>query len=169
MTNYMFTIVDTVDNRQSRRSRSRPMASCFAQRAAHDELLGGARGLRRRPHGTLNDRTYSDLDDDNAMRADTKAPADGWGITDKYWMAAVIPPQSEEFNGTYKAFDVNGSKAYQSDFLLTPKTVAPNGSQTVVHHLFAGAKVVDIVDDYTRTLGIKPLRHGRRLGLVLIR
>ena len=26
----------------------------------------------------------------------------GWvGITDKYWMAAVIPPQSESFSGTY--------------------------------------------------------------------
>ena len=58
------------------------------------------------------------------------------------------------FSATYKAFDANGTKAYQSDFMLTPRTVTPNGSETVVHHFFAGAKVVDIVDDYAKTLGI---------------
>src|SRR5258708_17105248 len=38
---------------------------------------------------------------------------------------------------------------------MRAKTGAPNGSQTVVHHLFAGAKVVDLVNDYQKTLGIQ--------------
>src|SRR5215471_14716143 len=70
-------------------------------------------------------------------------------------MAAAAPPQSEQFSATFKAYDLNGSKAYQSDFTMKPRIVAPNGSQTVIHHLFAGAKVVDLVDYYTKTLGIQ--------------
>src|SRR5258708_31130889 len=38
---------------------------------------------------------------------------------------------------------------------MRAKTGAPNGSQTVVHHLFAGAKVVDLVNDYQKNLGIQ--------------
>jgi len=70
-------------------------------------------------------------------------------------MAAAIPPQSDQFTATYKAYDANGVKAYQSDFTMKPKTVPPNGSQAIVHHLFAGAKVVDLVNDYSKTLGIQ--------------
>src|SRR5262249_42253390 len=44
--------------------------------------------------------------------------------------------------------------AYQSDYMLEPHLVSPNGSQAVVHHLFAGAKVVGIVDNYRTSLGI---------------
>jgi YidC/Oxa1 family membrane protein insertase len=104
--------------------------------------------------GTLKDPTYDDLGKNNeTQRFDSQG---GWlGITDKYWMAAAIPPQSEQFTATYKAYDANGVKAYQSDFTMKPKTVTPNGSQSVVHHLFAGAKVVDLVNDYSKTLGIQ--------------
>src|SRR5262249_4593959 len=80
----------------------------------------------------------------------------GWlGITDKYWMAAVIPPQSEQFTATFKAYDANAVKAYQADFTMKPKTVPPNGSQVVVHHMFAGAKVVNLVNNYASTLSIQ--------------
>ena len=71
-------------------------------------------------NGTLDDPTYSELGDDNETQQFQSTG--GWlGITDKYWMAAVIPPQSEQFNATYKAFDANGTKAYQSDFILKPE------------------------------------------------
>src|SRR5258708_13255820 len=35
------------------------------------------------------------------------------------------------------------------------KTIPPNGSQVVIHHLFAGAKVVDLVNEYGSSLGIQ--------------
>src|SRR5262249_54410597 len=104
-------------------------------------------------NGALNDPNFDTLAKNNdTQKFDSRG---GWlGITDKYWMAAAIPPQSEDFTGTYKAYDANGVKAYQSDFLMKAKTIAPNGSLTVIHHLFAGAKVVDIVDNYRTSLGI---------------
>ncbi len=151
---YMFTVTDTVNNGSAAPVTLSPYGLVMRRNVppttyywvVHEGFIGVF-------NGTLDDPTYSELGSDNQTQ--TFQSTGGWlGITDKYWMAAVIPPQSEAFNGTYKAFDVNGTKAYQSDFLLMPKTIAPSGSQTVVHHFFAGAKVVDIVDGYANTLGI---------------
>ena len=151
---YMFTVSDTVTNNSASPVTLSPYGLVMRRNVppttyywvVHEGFIGVF-------SGTLDDPTYANLADGNQTRQFQSTG--GWlGITDKYWMAAVVPPQSEAFNGTYKAFDANGTKAYQSDFILTPKSVAPNASQTVVHHFFAGAKVVDIVDDYARTLGI---------------
>ena len=151
---YMFTVTDTVNNASAAPVTLSPYGLVMRRNVprttyywvVHEGFIGVF-------NGTLDDPTYANLGDDNATR--TFQSTGGWlGITDKYWMAAVVPPQSDMFSATYKAFDANGTKAYQSDFMLTPRTVTPNGSETVVHHFFAGAKVVDIVDDYAKTLGI---------------
>ena len=151
---YMFTVADTVTNNSAAPVRLSPYGLVMRRNVppttyywvVHEGFIGVF-------NGTLDDPEYSELADGNETRQFQSTG--GWlGITDKYWMAAVIPPQSEQFSGTYKAFDANGTKAYQSDFMLTAKTVAPNSSETVVHHFFAGAKVVDIVDGYAQTLGI---------------
>jgi YidC/Oxa1 family membrane protein insertase len=151
---YMFTVSDTLTNNSATPVTVSPYGLVMRRNVprttyywvVHEGFVGVF-------NGTLDDPTYANLGDNNGMR--TFESTGGWlGITDKYWMAAVVPPQSEKFNATYKAFDANGAKAYQSDFILASKTIAPNGSETVVHHFFAGAKVVDIVDDYARTLGI---------------
>src|ERR1051326_75174 len=153
--NYMFTIVDSVDNHTAQPVTLYPYGLVSRHNlppaphywVVHEGFIGVL-------GGTLKDPTYDDLGKNNdTQRFDSQG---GWlGITDKYWMAAAIPPQSEQLTATYKAYDANGVKAYQSDFTMKPKTVAANGSQVVVHHLFAGAKVVDLVNEYTRTLGIQ--------------
>ena len=159
---YMFSVADTVTNNSAAPVTLSPYGLVMRRNVppttyywvVHEGFIGVF-------NGTLDDPEYSELAADNETRQFQSTG--GWlGITDKYWMAAVIPPQSEQFTGTYKAFDANGTKAYQSDFMLTAKTVAPNSSETVVHHFFAGAKVVDIVDGYARTLGINrfDMAHG---------
>jgi YidC/Oxa1 family membrane protein insertase len=151
---YMFTVADTVTNNSGDPVTLSPYGLVMRRNVppttyywvVHEGFIGVF-------NGTLDDPEYSELAEGNETRQFESTG--GWlGITDKYWMAAVIPPQSEQFTGTYKAFDANGTKAFQSDFMLTPKTIAPNASQTIVHHFFAGAKVVDIVDGYAGTLGI---------------
>jgi YidC/Oxa1 family membrane protein insertase len=153
--NYMFTIIDSVDNHGAQPVKLAPYALVLRANppastrfwVLHEGFVGAA--------GVLHDRTnFADLAKDNGMEQ-YQGTGGWWGITDRYWMAAAIPPQSEEFVGAYKAFDLNGVKAYQADYLLSARTVTPNGSQTVIHHLFAGAKVVDLVDNYRNSLGIK--------------
>src|SRR5262249_15485440 len=80
----------------------------------------------------------------------------GWvGITDKYWMAAVAPPQNENFDGAYRGTPFGNGKSYQADYRLGARTAAPGGTISVTHHFFAGAKVVDTLRDYQHTLGIQ--------------
>jgi YidC/Oxa1 family membrane protein insertase len=151
---YMFTIVDSVDNRSAAPASLSPYGLVMRRNVppstkywvVHEGFIGVL-------GGTLKDPTYDELGKNNdTQHFDSQG---GWlGITDKYWMAAAIPPQSEQVAATYKAFDANGTKAYQSDYLMKPREIAPNGSQTVVHHLFAGAKLVSMTDDYTKSLGI---------------
>jgi YidC/Oxa1 family membrane protein insertase len=70
-------------------------------------------------------------------------------------MAAVIPPQNETYNGAYLGSDINpGTKAYQANYRLGARNIAPGASATVTHSLFAGAKVVDILRGYESSQNI---------------
>ena len=80
----------------------------------------------------------------------------GWlGITDKYWMAAVVPPQGEKFDGKFEGSTLaNGSPAYQASYSLGARTIAPGATTSVTHQLFAGAKVVDTLRAYEKNENI---------------
>ncbi len=145
---YMFTVTDAVENTGNAPAVLYPYGLVSRHNVpnttrywvVHEGFVGVA-------NDTLKDATYKDLDKNN----DTQHfdGNDGWvAITDKYWMAAAIPPQGQDFTGTYKAFDSQGSKAYQADYLMKPRTVAPGAKSEVVHRMFAGAKIVNVVDDY---------------------
>jgi YidC/Oxa1 family membrane protein insertase len=72
----------------------------------------------------------------------------GWaGITDKYWATSLIPEQGREVKVTYQHIKQGERDAYQSDYVATePVTVAAGSTAVYQDQLFAGAKVVDIVD-----------------------
>ena len=60
-----------------------------------------------------------------------------------------MPPQNEAFDGAYLRLDRSGSaKAYQANYRLGARTIAPGASVSVTHRLFAGAKVVDMLRGY---------------------
>ncbi|NHO31558.1 membrane protein insertase YidC [Acetobacter fallax] len=84
----------------------------------------------------------------------TKSAKGGWaGITDKYWLAAVIPDQTADVTGTY-GFDTPDG-AYQVGFTRQqPLVVAPNGTGEMVGHVFAGAKEVRLLERYQSELNI---------------
>ncbi len=75
--------------------------------------------------------------------------AGGWsGITDKYWLTALIPDQSLPTTVNYR-YIPGGDGHYQVDYVSQdPQTVAPGATATTQIRLFAGAKVVDLVDRY---------------------
>ena len=80
----------------------------------------------------------------------------GWlGITDKYWAAALIPDQAAGLQARFASSKVGSLDTYQTDYLLDATTVAPGGKASVQSRLFAGAKEVNTVDSYEKSLGIK--------------
>jgi hypothetical protein len=67
----------------------------------------------------------------------------------------IIPPQSENFNGQYLGTRTqSGAHAYQANYRLNQRVIAPGASATVTHRMFAGAKVVDILQHYENTQNV---------------
>ena len=80
----------------------------------------------------------------------------GWaGITDKYWLTALIPDQAVPVIATFRHLTENNSDRYQVDFVSKdPLAVAPAAASSSTTRLFAGAKVVQLLDRYQSELGI---------------
>ncbi len=153
---YMFTVHDTVDNKSSGRVTLYPYAYVARERAP--KQIGSSwylhLGFVGVANGSLKEATYSDFKDNKPPQ--TFSSTGGWvGITDKYWMAAVIPPQDTQYDGAYRGSGPNGDAADQADYRLPAQTVAPGASTSVTQRLFAGAKVVATLNNYEDKGGVQ--------------
>ena len=118
----------------------------------HEGLLGVL-------NGTLKEQGYDEAKKESEK---TRGPSlevpttGGWaGITDKYWLTALIPDQSAAVTGRFRHVTENGSDRYQVDFVQRDATMAGAGATAgTVTRLFAGAKVVDVLDRYEAALGL---------------
>ena len=80
------------------------------------------------------------------------ATTGGWaGITDKYWLTALIPDQAVPVIATFRHLLENNSDRFQTDFVVRDAlTVEPGATVSSVTRLFAGAKEVQLLDRYQR-------------------
>jgi YidC/Oxa1 family membrane protein insertase len=153
---YMFSVADSVTNQSGAAAALFPFAYVaregFPPATTSYILHMGFVGVA---NNSEVDAKYDDFKSP-ATPPQTFSSTGGWvGITDKYWMAAVIPPQNEVYNGAYLGSDLNPStKAYQANYRLSQRDVAPGQTVTVTHRLFAGAKVVDILRGYEASQNI---------------
>lgn len=105
---------------------------------------------------TLSEEDYDDLRDAGAAGIEmTPETAGGWvGITDKYWLAALLPTQAKNYNFGFQSLAGNTDR-YQVDF-IDPNglLLAAGGAITSESRLFAGAKKVALLDYYAEQLNI---------------
>ena len=92
---------------------------------------------------------YDDLkDDEETLNFESD---NGWvGITDKYWLAALIPDQNKSFKAIY-TYD-NGYIAYYRS--LNATKVAAGSDHVVESQIFIGAKEAKLIDRYQEDYGI---------------
>ncbi len=101
----------------------------------------------------LTEIDYSDLQEENGQFEEKSE--NGWlGISDKYWLAALIPDQSAGFTAKFQHYLSNGEDRYQTDYLRTAMTVPAGGEIEVTDRLFAGAKELDKLDAYAAEFNI---------------
>ena len=94
----------------------------------------------------LQEHDYDDLADDGEIKVEN---TQGWlGITDKYWLTALIPEPGEAFTARFLHRLEQGIDKYQTDYLRTAVTVPPGGRVAVRNHVFAGAKKAHLLDRY---------------------
>jgi len=104
-------------------------------------------------NGTLKEFSYSDFKGNKQQKISTTG---GWlGITDKYWMATLIPDQKTKVDASIKQTGTGADVKYQIDYVAAGVTVAPNASTVTDAKLFAGAKIVRVISDYETKYGIE--------------
>jgi YidC/Oxa1 family membrane protein insertase len=106
--------------------------------------------------GTLSEKSYEDLEDAGKKGINIKPlEAGGWiGLTDKYWLTALLPDQKEIFNFTYRHLNSSGGQ-YQTDFLGKAIKIQSNSQGEFLSRAFAGAKRLTLFDDYEERFNIK--------------
>ncbi|HEX4262428.1 MAG TPA: membrane protein insertase YidC, partial [Acetobacteraceae bacterium] len=103
--------------------------------------------------GTLQEMTYAKVKSaakDHDGLAFQGSDDGGWaGITDKYWLTAVIPDQISPVTIAFRHLTQDGGDRYQVDFVHDEaETVAPGAQAATTTRVFAGAKVVQLLDHY---------------------
>jgi len=151
---YMFTIADSVANKTGRDVVLFPYAVVVRDgtpteahyMALHEGFIGWLDGRTRDPG-------YDSLKPEDPPQS--YHSTGGWlGITDKYWMATLIPPQGQAFDSDYRVQTPGGVKTYQADYRLEGKTIAAGTTLNLSQRLFAGAKVVSLLERYADKDGI---------------
>ncbi len=152
---FMFTIQQEVSN-----TGSQPV-SLFAygrvQRQSVPKLTGVYvihEGLIGVLDGSLEEIKYKAANEETEPVV--KVSKGGWlGITDKYWAVAAIPDQKSDIKGEFRHIPQGQSNFYQADYLTQkPLVVQPGGQASYQSHVFAGAKVVQVVNHYDSSLHI---------------
>jgi YidC/Oxa1 family membrane protein insertase len=113
------------------------------------------------PMGVFNDEitnlNYDDLDEAPDGEVSYKTTGGWLGVTEQYWLAALIPDQTAKVNAKFRV--ANG--IYQSQMVDANQTaVAPGQMVAKKSQLFAGAKEVETLDKYANTQGIKYLDYA---------
>jgi len=151
--NYMFTVTQRVRNTGDAPVQLAPYG--LISRTGKPKILGFYilhEGLLGVLDGSLKEVDYDDLVEEGAKRFKSTG---GWlGITDKYWLAALIPDQKESMNASFSTGRPGKLDKFQSDYLLGIRAVAGGGTVEVTNRFFAGAKQVPLLDRYEKELGI---------------
>ncbi len=151
--NFLFTIEDTVANKTTETQILQQYARI---RRTGTPETSGFYILHEGPIGVLK-QTLLELDyDDLLEKTETKQSTGGWiGITDKYWLAALVPNQKSEITGTFKSIIKNNKKMYEVNYTSSLFEIPPKKEIKIVSNLFIGAKEVSLLDSYSKKLSIE--------------
>jgi len=89
----------------------------------------------------LKEDDYDDIEENKIVREANE----GWlGITDKYWITAVVPKKGENFKSTFLYKD-----SFKANYILNnPTKIRPSSSNSNDVRLFVAAKEVETIDTY---------------------
>ena len=140
---YLFKITETIRNEKNKTielfhysqitKNTKPNTENFY--ILHEGLIGVV-------DKNLKEETYSTIEKEKK----TYTGKSGWlGITDKYWMSAIIPESGKSFKGEYSF-----ANSYKANFIISEPTIAnPQKSTSNTLKIFIGAKEVYPIDNYT--------------------
>ena len=99
----------------------------------------------------LKEEDYEDIEEEKF----TGNFSSGWlGITDKYWITAIVPEKNKNFRSEF-IYD-KSNKSYKANFILN-KSIQSFPKQTISNEIriFTAAKEVVVIDSYAKTQEIE--------------
>jgi YidC/Oxa1 family membrane protein insertase len=157
---YMFTVVDRVTNRTGAAVELRPYGA-VERRGVPSDLVNYMilhEGMVGIFDNALIMRKYKRLQNDRSFE---RRSVGGWlGITDKYWLAAVIPHPDASVDGQFEVRQSGGAPLFQASWSRDAEPIADGEVVEVTSYVFAGAKRAEILREYEETLGIHRLNDA---------
>ena len=152
--NFMFDVKQSVENKTDKPVTLYPWSLVVRYGEPPAE---GIYILHEGPYGVFNGSLkefgYSDFKDNKQQKISTTG---GWvGITDKYWMATLVPDQKQKVDVTLKQTGAGKELKYQIDYIAPGQAIAPGATATTDAKLYAGAKIVRVISDYEQKYGIE--------------
>jgi len=151
---YLFTVTQRVANNSGAAVTLSPYG--LVSRTGTPETLGYYilhEGLLGVFDGTLKEIKYDNLQEDGEESFETTG---GWlGITDKYWLTALVPDQEKSFKARFMHRLKDGIDKYQTDYLYEAVTIADGASENTTGRLFSGAKRAILLSDYEELYNIE--------------
>lgn len=155
--NYGFTVTQKVTNRGSDKVTLHPYALVTEHGLPED--FSGRWVIHEGPIGYIGEELiehqYNDVED---IGRDQYTASSGWiGMTEKYWLSAIFPPQGE--NATYRFAHTHpqtpsGKDRYQADVLGAARVVNAGETVSAEMRLFVGAKQLETLAAYEKSWNI---------------
>lgn len=144
---FLFTVTQTVENGSAADVTLTPYALISRLGTPH---TGGYYILHEGPlgvfDGTLKEIKYKDLAEAGTIQQKSRG---GWvGITDKYWLSALVANHDDSITSRFFHETYEGRDRYQVDFVGAPLSLAPGVTASAESRIFAGAKEVKLLDRY---------------------
>ena len=97
----------------------------------------------------LKEKDFDDIEKEKFTINSTK----GWlGITDKYWLTAIVPEKGKEFKAEFLA----KNQKYRANYIIKESQILnPGNSISNKINTFVAAKEVAVIDGYAEELGIE--------------
>ena len=151
--NYMFAVTQKVKNTGKANATLYPYGLISRQNTPE---TNGLYILHEGPIGVFNGQlqeiAYDDLQESKSVSETTTG---GWlGITDKYWLTALIPDQKAKVKTNFIHRLTNNIDKYQADFLGSRFDIAPGATVNTTSHIFIGAKELSQLQGYEEKMNI---------------
>ncbi len=156
---YMFTLTDTVVNRGAAPVSLAPYGSVQRQgvpldlgknQIIHEGAVGVFPADGKQALKLLKYKQWK-KEGELVLPASTG----GWfGITDKYWLGAIVPAAGEKLRAQYRVTQAGAIDVHDVNYVGTERTIAPGMQASTTTRLFAGAKTVPVLRAYEKAQGI---------------
>ncbi len=147
---YMFTVKQTVTNNSGETKNIRPYATVTQRNTP--EYYRNFMILQEGPLGIVGNKLYERKYNKLKKNKDAKVEetgVGGWlGITNKFWLAASIPPADAEIEATLANRGTTDKPIFEAFYAMPNMALAPGGSTTLQSYMFGGPKDVDLLQSY---------------------